>query len=122
MKRGTSRFGHGYRANLVKGGREGAVLHIQRNLTNSELALLDRDLQLLSGSFGQARWLQVYLEVPLSASLARALEELTQRYELLTTVSVPPIRHRDQQPLTEDMMEPSKEAWLHVVPRPGESP
>lgn len=61
MNRKSGRFGHGYRAGLVKGGREGAILHIQRDLTTGELALLDRDLRLLSGSLARARSLRVYL-------------------------------------------------------------
>ena len=121
MLTNSGRFGHGYRAELAKGGREGAILHIQRDLTTGELALLDRDLRVLSGSITQARSLRVHLDVPLSASLARALEDLTQRYELLTTVSVPPIRHWVQPPLAEEMMQPSK-VRLHVVPRQEESP
>ncbi len=118
MKHKSGVFGHGYR---LFGSRGGATLHIQRDLTTGELALLDTDLRLLSGSIVRARPLRVHLEVPLSASLASALEDLTQRYELLTTVSVPPIRHWVQPPLAEEMLQPSK-SWLHVVLRQEESP
>lgn len=117
MKRKTGRFGYGYHVRLIKGGHEETMLHIERELTAKELVLLDRDLQLLSGVMERVRLLQVRLEVPLSASLASTLEDITQRYEMLTTISVPPLSHHDQLPLAKGMVETPKNVWLKVVPR-----
>ena len=90
MSTKSPRFGHGYRVHLETGDQTKAVLQVQRDLTSRELARLAMDLYLVSNSLAPTGFLQVNLDVSLSASLARTLEDITQRYELLTTVSVPP--------------------------------
>jgi hypothetical protein len=110
----SRRYGHGYRIFVQAEGR--ARVHVQRELTSSELRRLDRDLQGASGSLTRVKSVDFHLDIPLSPSLSRALTDLTQRYEILATVSVPPLDSSEQPPLADELLRPS-DSWLHVVPR-----
>lgn len=108
----------GYQAELRSATRKVLVI-IQRRLRADTLARLDKDLCFLTSFPIPPRYMEVYLEVPLSRSLSAALSDFAQRYELSTTVSVPSILPPGQAALHPLMAEPGR-AILRVVIRPSE--
>lgn len=105
---------YGYQAELRTASRL-VLVRVQRSLKARGLARLDKDLRFLTGFPTPPRYLEVYLEVPLSRSLSVALSDLAQRYELVTTVSVPSIVPSGQAALDKKLMEPGRNVLRIVV-------
>jgi hypothetical protein len=112
------RYAAGYRLFVWNRGVD-VVLHVQRELSEQSLRSLARDLEAVSGDFVRARYLTVYLDLPLSAALSTRLSDVTQRCELLAVVSIPAIASAPQMPLADELVKPPTNRWLQVVPRPA---